>query len=509
MATREQIYKVLVDSNPNFGKVDMDTALKAAANINPAWGEAIKMSGSEPLPKGEPDLGAGKATAIRGLTPAEKAVEWAPAVGGAIGGLTGFATPVPGGAAIGTGLGAGLGKYIEQKYRGSPDLMERAGEVGKEMTSQALAGEAIPMGLKGAAAATKNVSAMLARGIAGMMSAARGTKPSYESIARFLTSKGPSEAVEAGKETLSAMRETNEMARLSSAVEKNATEDFTKLQGAIENHRNTLGKAVERADKALSNRMKGVTIDMGKRADDYGNQLNAVMSDARSAEYIKTPEYAKLQTFVENLKNAPYADIDSLIAFRRTLDEQINWRKMPLAEPVPDAVERVMRYVRDDISKRIKAEASKKGLSVYPKIYDKFSNFAESWSNTLRKAYGAANESELASADAFTKFVNLFNRSGYKAEILKGTADMLPPADRAMVDRVIDSAAAHNILTEIGAPSSPMAGLIREMMVNPTTLNMLKAGKNLSGKSAAAMESKVAEAIGRAGGAYSAASKEK
>lgn len=512
MATKEQIYKVLVDSNPNFGQVDMDTALKAASNMNPAWGEAIASAeSSAPAmalpPKGEPQLGT--ATAIRGLAPTEKAAEWAPAVGGTVGGIGGFLMGGPAGAAVGTAGGAAVGKYIEQKYHGSPDLMERASEIGKEASLQALAGEAIPMGLKGAAVATKNVSSMLSRGMAGLMSAARGTKPSYESISRFLMSKGPSEAIATGKDTLSAMRETNEMARLSSAVEKNATEEFQKLQNAIETHRSTLGKAVERADKSLSTRMKGITIDMSKRADDYGNQLNAVMSDARSAEYVKTPEYNKMQTFVENLKNAPYADIDSLIAFRRTLDEQINWRKMPLAEPIPDAVERVMKYMRDDISNRIKAEAKKKGLSVYPKIYDKFSAFAENWSNTLRKAYGAANESDMANADAFTKFVNLFNKSGYRAEVLKGTADMLPPAYRVLVDKLMDHAAAHNILTEIGAPSSPLAGVIRELMVNPTTLNMLKAGKNLSGKSAKAMESKIAEAVGRSAGAYSASSKEK
>lgn len=41
MPTREQLYKVLVDSNPNFGKVDMETAFKAAGNINPAWRDAL------------------------------------------------------------------------------------------------------------------------------------------------------------------------------------------------------------------------------------------------------------------------------------------------------------------------------------------------------------------------------------------------------------------------------------------------------------------------------------
>lgn len=481
----------------NLTGKDVRGAISQARNSGSNFRIPFSTLSSPALPKGEPNLGAGKATAIRGETGSEKAAGYAPAIGGAIGGLAGFASPVPGGAALGTGIGAGIGKYIEQKYRGAPDMASRAQEIGKEVSTQMLAGEAVPMGLQAGSVALKNFTGMTSRGIAKILSLAKGPKSSYESIARYLGSEGPKEAIAGAGETLSQMRAKDEFATIGKAVESDALENFNKLQTAMDNHRGMLGKAVERADNSLINRTKDVTFDMSKRADMYATKLNEAVGDARTALYSNVPELKKISDFVSNLKAAPYADMDSLLQFRRMLDEQINWKKMPMGEKVPDAVEDAMRFMRNDISSRIKAEAKKKGLGVYEKIYDKFSDFATEWSNTLRKAYGSVDKGDLAKTDTFQRFVNMFNRGGYRSEILKGTADRLSPADRHLVEKTLDSAAAYNILSEAGGPSSPMAGIYRKLILNPTTLNMVRGGRFVSGKTSKVLESKIAEIVGR------------
>lgn len=475
MPTEQDIFDFAVSQNKNLKSKPFRDVVDFAYSQNPKLRDAI--ISPQILPKQEPNIAAGKATAIRGLTTTEKAAGYMPAVGAGVGGLIGMISPVPGGTALGAGLGAGAGKAAEMFLRGgAPTVGERALEISKEATTAALGEAAFPLGIKGAATAFKAVKDPLKRMGAGLASAARGSKSSYESIARFLQGGGVGEALKEGKEVVKGLRVADHMTRLSTAVEKNATESFNKVQNNIEGYRSQLGKAVERVDNVLVNKMKGVYIDMTRKGFDYRQKIQNIVSDARLGEYIKGSDFTKFQNFINQFENAPYVDMESLIKFRKVLDENINWTSKMVGEKRPDAVERLMKEFRADIRSVISREASKKKLGIYDKIYSKFAKFADNWDTTLKQVYGSADESGLATSKSLDKFVNYFNKSGYKSDVLEGTAKYLPPQSRKEIEKLLDNAAAYNLLTEIGAPSSPVAGIMREMIINPTTLKMLKAG---------------------------------
>lgn len=500
MATKEQIYKVLVDANPNFGKVDMDTAFRAASKMNPAWGEAIAQA-TEPSqaqlmmqePISIPDMPGeagrslsitpeqvGKVATTPGVLPAATAMLAAP--------LTGGMSAIP--AALAIGAAAAGGEAARQGLTGKLDVGGIAkegalGALGEGAVRGTLAGaEAGINAVKGYAANSPRLLSEMARFFTTLTKKEVKPQTVLEAMQRPGMAAEMTEAERIASEAKFAKEPASRnMAMTEKVVVANrGAKKLGEVQTELRNLRTMSGKMIEKADTDLAMIAKAKKmdlIDLGPIAKEVYDDIyrpmatNPILKDA--------PGMKQLETKLAEMAADPAITIEDAIKTKKLIAKIYEdfGNKGVMAVPEVKTLSLAMTKVRQGLDKAIKERATAIGYKDYEKVYKSYGEFANNYDTNLLDWFGSK-EGHKQIVGRFNKLSGEINTKAVNLDMLKGIGDTLPNNAasahiRKQIKELSDELVLHNLYTDIGsAPSSWWTGLVREYVAHPAIKGLVK-----------------------------------